>query len=80
MRNPQIRYLWTFADNLHTEVELRQNQKLVYHGRRIMETINVALKSLDNSAVFDVLLIELGARHFAYGLKPEYFSVSFIPH
>jgi hypothetical protein len=77
LKNPQIKYLWVFADNLNTESELRTNGKLLYHGKRIIETIGVALKSINNPDVLDVLLIELGSRHFAYGLKPEYFSVIF---
>lgn len=54
---------------------MRQNGKLKYHGKRIMETVGISVKSLENIEVLDVLLTELGNRHFSYGALPNHFMV-----
>ncbi len=81
LAHPEIRYMWKFAEKLKTEDELRNNPRLKYHGKRIMETIGVALKSLSTLDVLNVVLLELGSRHYTYGVKPEHFTVSYSkPH
>ena len=40
-----------------------------------METIGVVVKSLNNLEVLDILLVELGSRHFTYGTKANHFVV-----
>ena len=77
MVHTEIRYIWKFAQDIQTEEELRKNSRLKYHGKRIMETIGVVVKSLNNLDVLDVLLVELGSRHFTYGTKADHFVVYF---
>ena len=57
---------------------MRKNSRLKYHGKRIMETIGIVVKSLNNLDVLDVLLVELGSRHFTYGTKADHFVVHII--
>ena len=73
--HPEIKHLWKFSENLSTEEEMKCNKQISYHGKRLLETINVILKSLDDLSVIDIILRELGARHFVYGCRAEYLPV-----
>ena len=75
MEHPEIRYIWKFAQDCNSEDEMRRNSRIKYHGKRLMETIGVIVKSLTSMEVLDVLLVELGSRHFTYGTKSEHFGV-----
>ena len=78
MMHSDVRYLWEFAKDLKTEVEIRKNSHLKYHGKRLMEMIGVIVRSLNNLEVLDVLLFELGSRHNTYGINANHFVVSII--
>ena len=54
---------------------MRENSRLRYHGKRLMEMIEVVVKSVNNFEVLDVVLFELGARHYTYGVEISLFIV-----
>ena len=78
LEHPEIRYIWNFAEDSKSEDEMRSNVRLKYHGKRVIETIGIFVKSLNNLEVLDILLLELGARHVKYGAKPVFFEVIYL--
>ncbi|XP_038047470.1 uncharacterized protein LOC119721462 [Patiria miniata] len=73
-KNPAIKNLFPFGKlNLSPE-KLKDNADLRAHGKNVMETIGTAVETLDNPGKLVPFLKDLGARHNAYGTKPEHFK------
>ncbi|XP_022090881.1 uncharacterized protein LOC110979416 [Acanthaster planci] len=73
-KNPAIKYLFPFGKlNLSPE-NLQHNPDLRAHGKGVMETIGTAVNTLNELDKLVPFLKDLGARHKAYGAKPEHFK------
>lgn len=75
-----IKYLWIFASNLETEEDMRQNSEIIYHAKRMITAIDrliLFLKADPMSVSYpdQINLIQMGKRHYHYGLRKEYFKV-----
>ena len=78
-----VKYLWVFASNLHTEEEMFKNSDMNFHGRKIVSTLDSVIEFLsvdpqkadaENKEVFERLIL-IGKRHLGYGLKSDYYQV-----
>lgn len=72
---PDMKPIWKFSANLHTEEEMRLSPQLRSHGNNVFEAINAAVNSLDKPDQLSLLLIDLGTRHIDYGAKTMHFPV-----
>src|SRR5262249_24109427 len=50
------------------------NGDLKEQGRKLMETIGIAVKGLDNPRHLVLTVAELGRRHAACGIRPEHYN------
>ncbi|EDV21775.1 uncharacterized protein TRIADDRAFT_59832 [Trichoplax adhaerens] len=55
--------------------QLATNENFVFHTTRVMETIDHAVKGIDNLPALTVLLKQLGSSHAQYNVKKEYFKI-----
>ena len=74
----EIKNLFGFASNLESNNEMIKNTRVRYHANQVINTLNKIVVLLTKSFLSEQdkeLLIELGERHYHYGLKIEYFKV-----
>ena len=74
----EIKNLFGFASNLESSNEMIKNTRVRYHGNQVINTMNKIVNLLTKSCLSEQdkeFLIELGERHYHYGLKIEYFKV-----
>ena len=74
----EIKNLFGFASNLESSNEMIQNTRVRYHANQVINTLDKIIILLTKSFLSEQdkeLLIELGERHYHYGLKIEYFKV-----
>ncbi|KAK7490236.1 hypothetical protein BaRGS_00018581 [Batillaria attramentaria] len=55
-------------------IELQRGSHLHRFVVKVCDAITVCVDNLDNSAVVDKLLYDLGCSHYRYGAKEEYFE------
>ena len=48
---------------------------MIAHGEKLFKTIDKAVNSLNNLNELVPILVNLGARHYKYGIKEEHFTV-----
>ncbi len=73
----EIKKMFLFSGNFESCTMLEKT-KVLYHANQLIRTINKIIFLLSKSSLDDQdkeLLIELGQRHYHYGLKLEYFLV-----
>jgi hypothetical protein len=74
----EIKNLFGFASNLESSNEMIKNTRVRYHANQVINTLDKIIILLTKSFLSEQdkeLLIELGERHYHYGLKIEYFKV-----
>ncbi|XP_072164893.1 uncharacterized protein [Diadema setosum] len=72
--NPQIGRLFPFGRKNLSRDELLVNPDLRAHGKRIMDTVGVAVSGLDDLELLVPILQDLGRRHVGYGVTKRYFK------
>jgi hemoglobin-like flavoprotein len=74
----EIKNMFVFANNLETPEEMIENTKVRNHANQVIKTLNKIVILFTESLISDhdkMELVELGKRHFHYGLKKEHFII-----
>ncbi|KAK7104844.1 neuroglobin-like isoform X2 [Littorina saxatilis] len=69
---PEAYSLFEFVEGLSHE-DLVDNEKLGWHVKKVTEAISAVVINLDDMDSVVKMLVDLGGRHSAYGIKEEYF-------
>ena len=73
--------MFKFANNLKTVTEMKQNPMVRLHGNQVVETLGKIVILLTKSSISEKdkeKLVELGKKHYHFGLKMEHFKVIYI--
>jgi hemoglobin-like flavoprotein len=71
---PEAKIIFGFEKNMDVSEELKKAPRFIKHAKYFIQMIDKALGMLgpDIELLTDILL-DLGAKHVGYGVKPEYF-------
>lgn len=73
---PKAKSIFGFRDN-QSEAELIKSRRFLKHAAYFIQMIDKALGMLGpDIELLTEILLELGQKHVAYGVKPEYFPSS----
>eukprot|EP00794_Sanderia_malayensis_P017836 gene17836-19619_t len=72
--HPEMQPLFPEFSYLHNVEELKHLDRLTGHPKKLVVTIDDAIAALDDADVFIQYLNELGEKHAANSLKPEYLN------
>lgn len=71
---PEAKVIFGFDVNADVTSELSKAPRFVKHATYFIEMINKALEMLGpDIELLTEILLDLGAKHVGYGVKPEYF-------
>ncbi|XP_033123745.1 neuroglobin-like [Anneissia japonica] len=73
-QNPELLPLFPFGKRDRTEAELRRHPLFKRHVRGVMNTIDTAVKTVENLNNVVPTLTQLGRKHAMYGVKPAFFQ------
>jgi hypothetical protein len=76
-----LKKLWVFASNLETFEEMITNTMVNYHANQVIKILDKIVILLTTSSINEKdkeKLIDLGKRHYHFGLKKEHFKVVII--
>jgi len=76
-----LKKLWVFAANLETFEEMITNTMVHYHAYQVIKILDKIVILLTTSSINEKdkeKLIDLGKRHYHFGLKKEHFKVAII--
>jgi hypothetical protein len=74
----EIKEMFKFLNTSNSINDMMENAKVRYHANQVVKTLNKIVIVLIKSSINEQdkeLLVELGQRHYHYGLKKEYFIV-----
>jgi hypothetical protein len=74
----EIKKMFKFASNLESANEMMSNAQVCFHGNQMINTMDkivILLTELSISKQDKEDLVELGQRHYHFGLKKDYFTV-----
>ena len=76
-----IKKMFKFANSLESVDEMMSNAQVRFHGNQMVNTMHkivILLTEMSISKQDKEDLVELGQRHYHFGLKKDYFTVLFI--
>jgi hypothetical protein len=76
----EIKKMFKFANSLDSVADMMQNTMIRYHANLIVETLDKIVILLTKSLISEQdkeNIIELGKKHYHFGLKKEHFKVLF---
>jgi hypothetical protein len=74
----EIKKMFKFASSLETVDEMMSNAQVRFHGDQMINTMDkivILLTEMTISKQDKEDLVELGQRHYHFGLKKDYFTV-----
>lgn len=75
--NPHVGKLFPFGSMNLSYDQLLTNKDLGAHGKRIIDTIGVAVSGLDDLELLIPILQDLAKRHVGYNVTKQHFKVGY---
>ncbi|XP_054758842.2 uncharacterized protein LOC129264905 [Lytechinus pictus] len=73
-RHPTVGKLFPFGKENLSYAQLLKHSKVLAHGKKVMETVGVAVDGLNDLDLLVPILRDLGGRHVGYGVNKELFE------
>ena len=73
--HPSVGMLFPFGDKKLSYDQLREDQDVRAHGKRVMETVGQAVSNLDDLDTVATVLRDLAQRHIGYSVTRQHFAV-----
>jgi hemoglobin-like flavoprotein len=71
---PEAKVIFGFDKNMDVSSELAKSPRFIKHAKYFIQMIDKALGMLGpDIELLTEILLDLGAKHVGYGVKPEYF-------
>ncbi|CAF1136464.1 unnamed protein product [Brachionus calyciflorus] len=75
LKNPNLKSMWSFPDDLDSESKMRDCDGLRNHGEKLFTAIEAIIYTLDDMYTCVQILIGIGRSHYNKGVREEHFKV-----